>query len=176
MIPQFETLLLISGPVGVGKTCVAGELSTLLQADDIPHTCIDLDALTYTFPRPVSDPFGNALALENLTAVWENCRRRGAKNLILARVAESRDYVEEIAQAIGIADPVVCRLTASDQTLLDRVRTREIGTNLAWHEARSLQLSGLLDEAKVEDFCVSTNDRKVTEIASEIMQRVTWCR
>ena len=58
MTSNIEKLLLISGPVGVGKTTVANELSTLLEVDGIAHTFVDLDALTYTFPRSASDAFG----------------------------------------------------------------------------------------------------------------------
>ncbi len=174
MKSEIEKLLLISGPVGVGKTTVANELSTLLEVDGIAHTFVDLDALTYTFPRSASDAFGDILALENLTAVWGNCRRRGSKNLIIPRVVESRDYAMRISDAVSIPNPVICRLTASSQTLLDRVRIREIGSNLAWHEKRSLQLSNTLDKSGIEDFCVSTDQRTIKEIAEEMLQEVNW--
>lgn len=168
------TLLIISGPVGVGKTTIANELSTLLEADGIPHTFVDLDALAYTFPRSAADPFGDALALENLGAVWTNCRRRGARNLIVPRVVETREYPRKVADSVGVPDPLVCRLTASDRTLLQRVRTREIGSNLVWHEERSLRLSAELAKSGFEDFCVATDDRSITGIATEIRQRVDW--
>lgn len=171
-----EKLLLISGPVGVGKTAVANELSTLLEQDRVPHTFVDLDALTYTFPREPTDPFGNGLAMENLFAIWKNSRKRDSKNLIIPRVVETFDYAEKIANVVGIADPIVCRLTASDEILLERVRTREIGSNLAWHETRSLELSKALAETRIENFCVSTDGRSITDVATEILQTVCWSR
>lgn len=171
-----ERLLLISGPVGVGKTTVANELSTLLESDDVPHTFVDLDALTHTFPRSASDPFGNDLALENLAVVWQNSRRRGSRNLVVPRVVETQDDVKRISEAAGIPDPVVCRLTASDQTLLQRVQTREIGSSLEWHEKRSLELSAVLAKARLEDFSVPTDDRSITEIATQIMRQICWFR
>jgi len=169
-----EKLLFISGPVGVGKTTVASELSSLLEIGEIPHTFVDLDALTYTFPRNASDPFGNELALENLVGLWQNSRKRHSKNLIIPRVIEHKDQVVKISDALGIPAPVVCRLTASNETLLERVRTREIGSNLKWHEKRSLELSAILDKGKLEDFCITTDGRSITEIATDIMNRISW--
>ena len=176
MAKQNQVLLLISGPVGVGKTTVANELSTLLVNESVPHTFVDLDALTHTYPRSLSDPFGNALALANLTIIWNNGRNHGARNLIVPRVVETRDYAEHLAQSVGISHPIVCRLTASDRTLLERVRAREIGSNLAWHEKRSLQLSAELSKTRNEDFSIATDGRSITEIATEILQRVKWSR
>lgn len=40
------TLLLISGAVGVGKSTIANEPSSVLEDDGVSHTAIDLDALT----------------------------------------------------------------------------------------------------------------------------------
>lgn len=176
MSAKEETLLLISGPVGVGKTTIANELSNLLEDDGVPHTYVDLDYLTCTFPRSDADPYGNKLALQNLQAVWENSRKLGSKNLIIPRVIESKAEAAKIAAVVGIATPIICRLTASDQTLLERVRTREIGSGLLWHEKRSIQLSAELSESKVEQLCIATDNRSVTEIATELMQQVGWER
>jgi len=171
-----EKLLLISGSVGVGKTTIGNELSTLLEADEVRHTYMDLDALAYTFPRSSSDPFGDELAIENLIAVWANCRKRGSENLIIPRVIDSKAYAQKISDAVGIPNPVICRLTASDQTLLQRVRTREIGSNLSWHENRTIDLSAELDKSAIEDFTIETDARSITDIATDIMQRISWCR
>jgi hypothetical protein len=171
--PQM-TLLLISGSVGVGKTTVANELSTVLEGRGIPHTFMDLDALAYTFPRDPDDPFGDRLATQNLKAVWRNCRAYGSKNLIIARIVESRDYAAHLSRAVGIERPIVCELRASPDSLIGRVRAREVGSNLDWHERRSLTLSKELNARNLADFIVDTDRRSVTEIAREIDDSVSW--
>ncbi|MEP1539436.1 MAG: AAA family ATPase [Paracoccaceae bacterium] len=171
-----EQALLISGPIGVGKTSIAETISALLQVDNVPHTFIDLDALTYTYPRSVSDPFNSALALESLTSIWAHCRKRGSRNLVIARVVESASDVEDIANAIGVSRPILCRLTAPDQTLLKRIRNRNTGSNIPWQESRSLQLSAAMKDDGIEGFCIATEGRSMTEIATEISQLVTWSR
>lgn len=171
-----EQLLLISGPVGVGKTSIAGAVSSLLQEENVPHTFIDLDALTYTYPRIENDPFNSALALESLAAIWTNCRKRGSKNLVVSRVIEKRSDAEAIADVVNISNPVLCRLTASDSTLQGRIRARKSGSNISWQENRSAQLSAAMDRAQIEDFCIATEDRSITDIATEINQLMTWFR
>lgn len=81
-------LLVISGPVGVGKTTVGNEVSNVLNRQGIAHTFIDIDSLAETYPRPPDDRFGNRLALLNLRDVWANCVAAGSRNLIVARVVE----------------------------------------------------------------------------------------
>ncbi len=49
-------VLLVTGPVGVGKTTVALEASDLLEAAGVPHAVIDVDALSWCYPTPVNDP------------------------------------------------------------------------------------------------------------------------
>jgi len=77
--------LLITGPIGAGKTAVAGEVSRLLERNGAAHAMVDVDALGQSFPRPANDRFHHRLALRNLAAVWSNCRKAGARRLILAR-------------------------------------------------------------------------------------------
>lgn len=81
--------LLISGPVGAGKSAVAAEVSEILSRRKIAHAVIDFDALAATYPRPADDPFGSRLAITNLRDVWRNAAAAGARNLVIARVLES---------------------------------------------------------------------------------------
>lgn len=47
---QVVPLLLLSGTVGVGKTSVVAEICEILSAREVPHTFVDLDALTCSWP------------------------------------------------------------------------------------------------------------------------------
>jgi len=171
-----ERLLIISGPVGVGKTSIATRISSLLQEDNVPHSFVDLDWLTYTYPRTSADPFNNNIALETLETLWAQARKQGSKNLIISRVIEAKGEADRIAQAVGISEMQLCRLKADDGTLLRRVRTRGVGTNLLWQEARSIELSAALERANFEDFSVETEDRSKIQIAKEICLEVNWIR
>ena len=167
-------LVLISGPVGVGKTSVAQELSGQLEQRSISHTIVDLDNLAQTYPRPKDDPFGQILALENLKALWTNARARGVQNLVVARVIESAEGARRVADAVGACRVKIVQLTASDDTLLQRVRRREIGSGQSWHEARALELSEKLSKADFSDLVVNTDQRTLSDIAREIFEAFNW--
>ena len=70
MMRYESQLLIISGPVGVGKTTTAEELSAILEGEEVDHSFVDLDGLAKTYPRPPDDRFGVRIALRNLRAVW----------------------------------------------------------------------------------------------------------
>ena len=167
-------LLILSGPVGVGKTTIGQEVSSLLSADNVAHTFIDLDALTQTFPRPPDDPYGDRLALSNLRQVWANSLAAGSGNLIVARVVETRSAVDRIQDAVPHSSPKVCQLRASRNALGERVRRRELGSARDWHEIRALELYPNLAKDGPCDFVVETEGRLPPNIAREIVAQVTW--
>lgn len=165
-------LVLISGPVGVGKTTVAQELSTLLVDTAVAHTFADLDALTQTYPRPSEDPFGEGLALKNLQAVWSNAQLHNPRLLLIARVIETEASARKIAESVAIDQYTLIQLSARDEILLERVRKRETGAGRAWHEARAIELSRNLSETDIADHVIETDDFSPAEIAEEILRKL----
>ena len=172
MSSNIPHLIFISGPVGVGKTSVAQELSGLLVTRSIAHTFVDLDALTYTYPRPSYDPFGQDLALKNLQAVWANAQDYAPRFLLIARVIETEAGAFKIAETVKAGRCTIVQLSARDETLLERVRQREIGAGRAWHEARALKLSRSLSETDFADHVLNTDERSPVDIAKELLQRL----
>jgi hypothetical protein len=167
-------LLIISGPVGVGKTTVGEEVNTLLEQQCVAHSFIDLDALACTYPRPPSDRFGRGIALQNLRCVWANCARAGSRNLVIARVIETESDLHDIAASIPDSVPHVCQLSAGDETLRARVGNREIGSGRVWHQRRAVELSKILAGPVPADFRIETDHRSIPKIAAEIVERVPW--
>jgi len=170
-------ILLITGPVGVGKTSVLSEVTELLEAARLPFAAVDLDNLSWCYPSPSGDDrFRSGLTFKNLAAVWRNFEDAGARRLVIARVVESRDELDRYRAAVPGAEITLVRLGASDVTLHERVGKREIGLGHEWHARRATELSRLMDEAKIEDLLVDTDGRTVNEIAHEILQRTGWLR
>lgn len=167
--------VIVTGPVGVGKTTVAGEMGLLLRDAKVPHATVDFDELTACYPRPTDDDrWGTRLGLTNLAALWKNYDRAGARRLIIARVLESRSELDGFREAVPGAEIKVVRLRATPETLQARVRQRGPGGGMQWHLSRAVELAPLMDAQQVEDLLVETDRRGAVDIARDILLRVGW--
>jgi adenylylsulfate kinase-like enzyme len=160
--------LLVTGPVGVGKTTVAEAVGDLLAAAEVPHAVIDLDWLRCSWPSPADDPFQLELELRNLRAVARNYADAGARRLVLAGVLESRADRARYTEAVA-AELTVCRLTADLSVIRDRLAVRHRhDSGLRWHVDRAGELERIFASAGVEDFVVAA-DRAVAEVAQDVI-------
>ncbi|HYN81864.1 MAG TPA: hypothetical protein VES88_10215 [Gemmatimonadaceae bacterium] len=168
MIP----LLVITGTVGVGKSAVLDEIHNILRAAEIPHACLDLDALAMSWPE--RGRFNRDVVLGNLEILWANFRRVGAERLVLATVLEEPEDLSACANAIACAKPTVCQLTTAESIRSARLRSREIGAGLEWHLQRTVELQRILDARSRPDFIVTNDDRPIREVGLEILERAGW--
>lgn len=168
-------IVIISGPVGVGKSVVGGEVAEVLERNKTPHTFIDFDQIRYTYPRPADDPWGNRLGLENLTAIWRNCSRSGSLNLIISYVVEDTSFIDMLMESIPEGNVSTIQLSAELETLKTRLSGREIGSKLNWHINRAGELAtSLADESTPSNYRINTDNRTVTDIAEEIVNNIKW--
>ncbi|WP_206343142.1 adenylate kinase family protein [Streptomyces mesophilus] len=167
--------VLITGTVGVGKTSVADAVGDRLAEAGAPHGVVDLDRLCQVWPAPAGDPFNSRVLLRNVRAVAGTYLESGARRLVLAGVAESRDEVRALAEAVGVP-LTVCRLEAQLPVVRERLRARHTDDpeGLRWHLDRSGELAGILDAAHVADCSVDAARRTVTEVAEAVLRAVGW--
>jgi shikimate kinase len=165
--------VIITGPVGVGKTTVATAVADLLDAHGIPCALVDMDMLRSCFPRPMDDPFHAALGYRNLAAIWTNFRAAGAERLILADVVESSD-LSSYRRAVAGADFTVVRLAASAETIAQRLHGRESGTSLAWHLDRAEALASLMEDRGIGSLVIDENHQSPADLAAVILTRIGW--
>ena len=69
-------VLVITGPVGVGKSTIAAEAAWLLRQADVPHALVDLDRIEQCWPVPADDPGNERVSHRNLACMWANFRQR----------------------------------------------------------------------------------------------------
>ncbi len=167
-------VLVITGPVGVGKTSVARAISDLLGNAAVAHTMIDMDMLRWCYPSNPADPFHGQLGLQNLAAVWANYQAAGAQRVVMADVVETLTTVAQYEKAIPGAVVTVARLHAPVATLHARLAGRETGADLEWHQNRAIELAAQMEETALEDLRVDTEGKTVPEIAQEIIDRARW--
>jgi hypothetical protein len=165
-------LLIITGSMGAGKTSVMAEASDILILRQIAHASIDLDALGGA--HLPSKTRNDEVMYRNLQSVCENFTYVGLRWLLLARAIESSPELERCRGAVSPKKLVVCRLSASVETMQQRVKAREPGISQQQCVARVAELETILDRARLEDFIVTNENRSVTEVAHEILVRAGW--
>lgn len=163
------SILIITGPVGAGKTSAAEAVFDLLSARKIPCAVIDFDWLTAAYPAPVDDRFNFRLGIKNLSSIIPNYLSLGIKLFIIPTVIESKDEIETFKELIKGTDIFVIRLNAEPATLHKRLDKREIGNLLDWHKKRAIELIDLFENKQLENKIIDTENKSIESIAKEIL-------
>jgi len=172
VVEETQSLLIITGTIGAGKTTVLGEASDILALSHIAHAAIDLDALGLAhLPSAASN---DGVMYRNLQSVCKNYASLGVRRFLLARAMEDRAELEICRGAVSAANTVVCRLTVSIEAMQQRVKMRESGVLQRQYVARVAKLNVILDRSRLEDFTVAGESRSVTEVAHEMLVKAGW--
>lgn len=110
----------------------------------------------------------------NLQSVCENYASLGVMRLLLARAMEDRAELELCRGIVSAANTLICRLTASMETMQKRVKMRESGVSQREYVDRVPKLDAILDCARLEDFTVTNENRPLTEVAQEMLVKAGW--
>ena len=165
-------MLLLTGPVGAGKSTVASAAAYLLREAGVPHAAVDLATIAMAWPVP-DDPWNERLAHRNLACMWANFQRAGADRLLLARVLEARSLLRHVVTAVPGAKVTVVRLRAPLAVLQARIRAREAG-DPSWFLGAAAHTAQVLEQAGVEDHLVDCANRPVLEVAQEVLHLAGW--
>jgi adenylylsulfate kinase-like enzyme len=162
MIP----VLWLTGPPGVGKTAVAGEIYQRLQraGDDVAY--LDVDQLGICHPPPAGDPDRHGLKARNVAALRANFAAAGARILIVSGVVDAERGPD--IDAIGGPPTAIVRLRADPDELRARLRRRDGASaqHEAALEARAFDGSGFADR------CVDTTGLSIGEAASRVLGEI----
>jgi adenylylsulfate kinase len=166
-------LVVITGPVGSGKSSVAGALSKVLADNNTAHAVIDMDHLRIARPTPPDDPFGEAGGRRNLAAMWPLIVADRAQAVVLADVVEDRnEYLGAFAELLPGVSVTIVRLAVPMALILRRIQAREPPETVAWYLARAPELLAIMQRGPVEDMLVEVGERTPAEVAAEVFERV----
>ena len=166
-------VVILTGPVGSGKTTTMRALGDLLSAGHIPHAVLDVDQVRTFYPVPPDDRFGERIGLRNVQAIAANYREEGARVLVLATVIETNEsVVTKFAGAIPNAAITVVRLNVPMETILDRLERRESASTIAWYRHRAPELQEIMERENIGDIVIDVGQRTPHDIASEIAHRL----
>ena len=87
---------------------------------------------------------------------------------------EDRAELELCRRVVSAKRTAVCRLTASLESMQQRVKVRESGVSQQGYIARVAKLNAILDRARLEDFTVTNENRSLTEAALEVLVKAGW--
>lgn len=167
-----EQMLIITGAMGAGKTAVLGEASDLLTERQIPHAAIDADMLGLGY---LASPGGtDSVMYDNLRSICENYAAVGVRRFLLARAIEDATQMKLCRDLFPLAKTVVCRLSGNVKVMKRRVEMRESGIKKKDYVARVEKLKAILDQARLENFTVTNEGRRVTEVAVEVLVKAGW--
>jgi predicted kinase len=166
-------VLVITGPVGVGKSTIAAEAAWLLRQAEVPHALVDLDRIEQCWPVPADDPWNERVSHRNLACMWANFRQAGADRLIFTRVLETRSLLRRVTKAVPGAQITVVRLWASLAVLQERIRSRE-ASDPDWFLGAAAHTAEVFERARVEDHLVDNENRPAAVVAEEVLHRVGW--
>lgn len=169
---MWPLVVVITGPVGAGKTTSMQALAELLAQRGEAVAAIDLDSLRALWPENPDDPFHARLGLANLSAVWPHFAERGAQWLLLTDAVEHPDQRSVYAEAIPGAVTIIVRLDVPLDLVHERLRGRESGGSLAWHLHRSGELQHMMTERGVGDIVLTVDDHGPGQVAALMLDAI----
>jgi predicted kinase len=176
MVPMMTPVLLLTGPVGVGKTTLARDATDLLLAAKIPHATVALEEIAGCWPRHREQPAERRQhVFRNLALLWSAYAEWGAERLIVDMLVEDRSDVAAVAGAIPAARVTTVRLRAPLPLIESRIRHREPYQDLREQEVAAAQWwVPRAEELAIGDVVVENGDRDPREVAVEILRLAGW--
>lgn len=162
--------IIITGPVGSGKSSTAKALAELLEHNDVSCALIDMDAIHWFHPTPADDPFGSEVGFRHLKVMANTYRELGIPLLILADVIETDANGHQ--QAMPDYPVLTIRLDVAFDRLRDRLQSREVESQVPWHLDRARELQDIMVRNGVGDIVLPVDSETTEEVAAEIAHRL----
>ncbi len=167
-------VLMLTGPVGGGKSTVLAEIAWLLTQASVSHAAVDLAGIGRAWPVPANDRWNERLIHRNLACLWANFHDAGAERLVLARVLEARSLLRHVEAAVPGAAITVVRLRASLPVLEARIRHREHGRDATWYLEVAAYLVDALEQPGIADYVLDNESGSVADVAAQVLRLVGW--
>ncbi|RKS80573.1 AAA domain-containing protein [Motilibacter peucedani] len=181
-------VLWLCGPTGVGKSAVGFDLyQRHVLGRGVAGAYIDLEQIA-KFPPPTARG-RDQLTARALASMWRTFHEAGARCLVVVGPAESEESIETHSRALPAAALTACRLHASRDTLIERLRRRGRGENwgqpgdplLGQSDAHLLQVARRaaadderLEQARLGHLRVDTDHLSVAEVADALHAIAGW--
>ena len=163
-------VIVITGPVGSGKSTTAWALHGMLADERIPTALIDMDFLRCAWPQVTE--WNHQLGYDNFAAIAVNHQAIGVRCFIVADVVESLAQRAGYERAVPGAAVTIVRLDVPLDVIEKRLHNRETGDTVDWYLARSPELQDIMIRNNIGDIVVDIENHTPPEIALDIFTRL----
>lgn len=165
--------VLVTGPLGSGKTSVAAEVGALLELRGVANAVVDLDWLCWVGPGITAQRLTSVLH-DNLHAVLGRFRAEGVTRFVLARTVQTAHEVASLRAASAPAALTVVRLEVSPSVAAQRVRLRAPHDSLMTDHDLAQQTEMWTAASLLEaDMVVDNDERALSDVATEVLAALT---
>lgn len=170
--------IVITGPVGAGKSTTAWALREVLGKRGIANALFDMDYLRMVYPEPVGDRFGSRIGTAVLADAWRHMQAADygpagpMRVAIIADVVETPDHRRTYEHALPGVEVTIVRLDVSLPVLAARLANREKPDDLPWYLARAPELQQMMEDTGVGDITISVTTESPDEIATLVANRL----
>lgn len=172
MLISMTAVLVVTGPVGVGKSTVLNEAEVILASAGLSHAAVVMHEIARCGPAAPGDPWNEQLMWRNLAALWSNYSAQGVDRLLLEWLIERREQLHPINAAVPNATITIARLRAPLEVIEGRISRREPDPDGELSAAR--WWAPRMDNWHYEDFLVDASGPSVREIAAEVLRIAGW--
>lgn len=167
--------VVLRGPVGVGKSTTAAALHVGLAEREVPNACLDLDALSQSWPQ--YGAWNEEIRLRNVRAVSAVYREFGIDCFVLAGAVESTAAVDRLQEALAVDELLVCGLYAPIEVIEARLQSRiRTDVPLSWYRDRALTMLRQFAEDGLDDLTIDAAAKDPRTIGNEIADSLGWMR
>lgn len=163
-------VIFLNGSFGVGKSSTLDHLGDLLAELGQAFSLMDVDWYHRSWPPGDDDPHNVLTEAANMTAVWDNYRRTGPRQPVMAGVITSEQDRQRYERIFSLPVRSV-RLVSTAAVTEERLRrryTQHQSRSLTWHLERHLDLSKQLALRNLDDVVIHTDERDPRSVAESV--------
>lgn len=172
---QRPTVLVITGPVGAGKTTTADAIFEALIHRDMAVVFYDMDDFRHVHPLPRGDAFAAGLGYRVAAGAWRELQAStfdapGTPQLaVIADVVETREQRADYERAFAGARVLIVRLDVDPDEVVRRLEQREPEYRIDWYRERTAVLRALMHERGVGDLVLQVHQQTPSQLAEEVL-------
>lgn len=163
-------IIIINGPLGVGKSDVSWALIKLFDR----AVMLDGDYIGAIHPFKIEDPERTDYLYETISHLVEFHYQNSLRNFVINYVFEEPDSLGQLVDLLGRFDLQVktFRLSAEEQAIEERVRRRNHSA-VEWELKRFKELSEVMNAPEVCDrlgYVIDTSNLSIEQVAKNIIR------